>query len=1276
GQSAQSRVVQIGMIEDTVAPEVAILEPRRGEVLVGLHPLDVEVRVADIGAAQDREVFMDVLREVADPLSPTGWTVVNSLLPACDPVPEGSSASPCSGLARPMTLASSDETNATYLYSASVVSGEVLVRGQGERERVRLVVKAVTPNHAPEVVSEHEMGLPIENRIYRGPKTPDTPSLSYITAVDHDATIERKGPVIAAFASNDPMATEPGLGHPTYVPQTLPVTGIMYAEAWSTSFDESGNGFFYDVNAVGDAFVGTITEIVSDDGLVFASKTGLPSGVDATELQGSKASAAITSMVSDPANAGELKSEGTGGEVLILSVEDGEDNFGLPYLLRGRAELPYPEVHGLARTDGLVLAANGYGGVIVFDVRDLLQPYRVGFIKPNGYARDVVTDGEYAYIAASHEGLLVADLADPTMPIVATLDLFGVANRLTLSGGKVYVTEMAGEGFDSRLAVIDVTDPYRPAVEEIVELQPQQLDLVPDGAYDVSVSGGKAFVSVLASRQADDTSATSMVEIIDLERHGMVGVDATIPVPVHRDATPSDFAVRGSIYARGALHIAAGKQGLARVILPNLSVVGHDPLARQDQVSTDQSAITIEFSAPVADTVGADPIQLADHISVYELGGALPEGTTQGEAGQLSAMLGEDITDTHFDVAFSTITTSITGTEEEAAAREHLRFVELSLKTGQSFKANTQYTVVVEKGLPAFAALGALTEDYAFTFFTVPVAGSIAPDIESITPASGPIAGGNEVTICGANFGGSPKVRIGGQLVPGVWTPGSGPGSCDEIRVTAPPNYAGPATVEVTTADGLVDRVVGGYLYTDEMRVDFVDPPIVRLSQNGASDEVEIVGFGFRRGLKLRATKHGDPTSAEVATVGDDALRLISSELLRWKVPRFGGAYRGFVDLEIYEEDPGGERAVLPKGVLYGRMRVDAVLETTNEPQGDQKNPTFLPTRAGRLKDIIDIELDESMGVVYVVGAGDLWVPSGPKSIPPERAPRSWIAMVRYDAERVEDAAPMHGLGYYNPPAYVEYTSMAMGEDHLYVGAHYGHDEPQADFPFDAGSFLLVYDRDRTLPEDSSISDPEDRGIVYALPLGLDQGGTGGTITDMHASGDVLLTSVQGEGLLLFHLGDPVRPSLARKIETYRTSSGREASLDGADVLGVQGGLAYVSVGGEIVALDIRRPQATQVSTQATAMSVSAHALVEQVPEISSTDGAALWQHEVAPPAPPTLLGRSDPQGFTVTGELGRGVDASLSLVAAHGPLTLGIYDIGSSGPPQLIDGVFALDER
>jgi hypothetical protein len=72
-----------------------------------------------------------------------------------------------------------------------------------------------------------------------------------------------------------------------------------------------------------------------------------------------------------------------------------------------------------------------------------------------------------------------------------------------------------------------------------------------------------------------------------------------------------------------------------------------------------------------------------------------------------------------------------------------------------------------------------------------------APTVSSISPASGPTAGGTSVTITGANFTGATGVTIGGAAATGITV-----NSATSITATTPAATAGPASVLVTTPSG------------------------------------------------------------------------------------------------------------------------------------------------------------------------------------------------------------------------------------------------------------------------------------------------------------------------------------------------------------------------------------------------------------------------------------------------------------------------------------------
>jgi hypothetical protein len=104
-----------------------------------------------------------------------------------------------------------------------------------------------------------------------------------------------------------------------------------------------------------------------------------------------------------------------------------------------------------------------------------------------------------------------------------------------------------------------------------------------------------------------------------------------------------------------------------------------------------------------------------------------------------------------------------------------------------------------------------------------------------------------------------------------------------------------------------------------------ITPPVVRASQAGQGDRVEVVGYGFHDGIYLRAYKSDQPDDYIDFPVDNDKLTLYSAEKMFWVVPDFGEAFRGFVDVEI--RDGNGRRAVLPNGLFYGRLQIDRQFE-------------------------------------------------------------------------------------------------------------------------------------------------------------------------------------------------------------------------------------------------------------------------------------------------------------------------------------------------------------
>ena len=571
---------------------------------------------------------------------------------------------------------------------------------------------------------------------------------------------------------------------------------------------------------------------------------------------------------------------------MIFTVQNIPWGSGLPYHLAGRIDMPYADVYGVARIDDLVLAANGHGGVQVVDISRIAVPYHVGYIKPNGFVRDVAVYDHYAVIAASHEGLVIADLSDPTLPIVAARDTLGVANRLFVEGRRVYVTDMAGDGRISQLNIIDIGDPYDPQLERTVTLAPARADLAADGVYDVTVAGGKAYVTVHYSDQQDQP-AQSVVEIIDLAGLDDPLGDATIPAVIHSSARADDFAPRGLVLARGGLNVAGARQGIEHIKLPELTVLSHSPAAEETNVSALLAKITIKFSHSISSDI--DAAELAGFISVHEL----------------DARIGEDVSP-GFTMGFGA-----DGTDRSR--------IEL-IRNGAVLNQNTPYVVTVRQALDTTSGL-AMSGDYQFNFYTAAADIADRPQIDAIVPVFGSIEGSTRIEVTGQGFGQNPALYLGGQRLVVETLHHDGPQ--DRIVAHTVPNYAGPAALEVVHENGLSDLWLGAFTYVDILQISHIDPPVVSVSQT--EDRVDILGYGFHGGVRLSLYKSGSSALIRQWTVNGDDLRLYSSERMTWLAHAFESPYRGFVDLEI--SDDQGRSHYLPYALFYGQLQVNRQIQ-------------------------------------------------------------------------------------------------------------------------------------------------------------------------------------------------------------------------------------------------------------------------------------------------------------------------------------------------------------
>lgn len=118
-----------------------------------------------------------------------------------------------------------------------------------------------------------------------------------------------------------------------------------------------------------------------------------------------------------------------------------------------------------------------------------------------------------------------------------------------------------------------------------------------------------------------------------------------------------------------------------------------------------------------------------------------------------------------------------------------------------------------------------------------------APIVDSITPDSGPLDGGTEVTIVGSNFRTGLTVTIGGVAATNVQRT-----SPTEITAVTPAGAAGSVDVVVTNNDTQSGTLEDGFTYVPAPTVTSLDPEVG--SVDGGT-VVEITGTGFSQGATV-----------------------------------------------------------------------------------------------------------------------------------------------------------------------------------------------------------------------------------------------------------------------------------------------------------------------------------------------------------------------------------------------------------------------------------------
>ena len=333
----------IKKISDTVKPKPYILSPASGDIVTIKAGNNGHIRllmaVEDIGNPLDRHAYMRLIREQQDE---TGtWVTLDedqvellyndSTLLATEPV--------------------SEPENFYYIHSYNYSNGRVFSHDDSGVQRVRIEAWVeTTADKNPEVVEAIvEVGMKFSRNYFIKPganASNGTAKTVYYNAVSQYAGKEKSGALVASWSSLSPYNVEKDLGNFHYSDLQDDgmgaYTGVYYLGIANIDEQANGDTFAYseNLNSTAEIFTGTIAEITADQDYVLAAKSGIN---DATNGSEPSFVSSLKVDISRNPETGRIDEYGQ-SELLIFNKQNGDNQFGLPYLMVGRADLPFEDV--------------------------------------------------------------------------------------------------------------------------------------------------------------------------------------------------------------------------------------------------------------------------------------------------------------------------------------------------------------------------------------------------------------------------------------------------------------------------------------------------------------------------------------------------------------------------------------------------------------------------------------------------------------------------------------------------------------------------------------------------------------------------------------------------------------------------------------------------------------------------------------------------------------------------------------------------------------------
>ena len=122
------------------------------------------------------------------------------------------------------------------------------------------------------------------------------------------------------------------------------------------------------------------------------------------------------------------------------------------------------DLYAMDIQDDLIYAVDALGGAAIINSSGTGYFDLVGTMELGEEAHDILTDGDYCYIAGKEGNLYIFDVSDPSLPVLIHLEcIYEELHDIVKSGDYLYIT--GDQSYDYCMFIIDVTNPANPHID-------------------------------------------------------------------------------------------------------------------------------------------------------------------------------------------------------------------------------------------------------------------------------------------------------------------------------------------------------------------------------------------------------------------------------------------------------------------------------------------------------------------------------------------------------------------------------------------------------------------------------------------------------------------------------------------------------------------------------------------------------------------------------------------------------------------------------------------